>query len=81
MIIFAKNLLIMENQNNLKRLYRSRINKILAGICGGIGEYLNIDPTIVRVLWILFSLMGGSGVIAYLLCLFVIPQDNTNQIN
>jgi len=72
----------MENQNNnIKRLYRSKTNKIIAGICGGIGEYLNIDPTIVRVLWILFSLMGGSGIIAYILCLFVIPQDNPNQAN
>ena len=63
-------------ENEMKRLYRSKTNKTLAGICGGIGEYLAIDPTVIRVLWILFSLMGGSGILAYIVCLFVIPQDN-----
>lgn len=66
-------------ENEVKRLYRSKTNKALAGICGGIGEYLNVDPTVIRVLWILFSLMGGCGLLAYIICLFVIPQDNTNS--
>ncbi len=64
----------MENQ--VKRLYRSNANKVFAGICGGIGEYLMIDPVVVRVLWILFSFMGGSGLLAYIICLFVIPVKN-----
>lgn len=61
-----------------KRLYKSRNNKMISGICGGIAEYLNIDPTIVRLLWIIFSLAGGSGVLAYIICIFVFP-DNPNQ--
>ena len=50
----------MEN----KRLYRSSTNYKLAGVCGGIGEYFNIDPTLVRLGWILFSVMGGAGLLA-----------------
>lgn len=59
-----------------KKLYRSTQNKVLAGICGGLAEYFDVDPTVVRLLWILFSCLGGSGVIAYIICLFVIPQDD-----
>ena len=61
-----------------KRLYKSRNNKIISGICGGIAEYLNIDPTIVRLLWIVFTFAGGAGILAYIICIFVFP-DNPNQ--
>ena len=47
----------MEN----KRLYRSSTNYMICGVCGGIGEYFNIDPTLVRLAWVIFSFMGGSG--------------------
>ena len=57
-----------------KKLYRSSRNKVIAGVCGGVAEYFNIDPTIVRLLWILFCCMGGSGILAYIICLFVIPE-------
>ncbi len=56
-----------------KRLYRSN-NKKLAGVCAGIAEYFDIDPTLVRVLWVLFILAGGSGILAYIICAFVIPS-------
>lgn len=58
-----------------KRLYRSSVNKKLFGVCGGIGEFLNVDPTVIRLLWILFSLMGGSGLLAYLLAIVVMPEQ------
>ncbi|MEG0799122.1 MAG: PspC domain-containing protein [Bacilli bacterium] len=58
-----------------KKLTRDNNNKILAGICGGIANYFNIDPTIVRIGWILFCALGGSGIIAYLLCLLIIPKS------
>ena len=45
----------------MKELRRSHNNRTLCGVCGGIGEYLNIDPTVVRLLWGLFSLAGGAG--------------------
>ena len=47
-----------------KKLYRSRQNRMLGGICGGIGEYLNVDPTVVRLLWVLFTFVGASGLLA-----------------
>jgi len=56
-----------------KKLYRSRTNKTIAGICGGLGEYLNLDPTIVRVLWVLLS-FWGPGLIAYIVMACVIPE-------
>jgi phage shock protein PspC (stress-responsive transcriptional regulator) len=59
----------------MKKLYRSRINKILAGVCGGIGEYFDIDPTIIRLLWILFIFAGGSGIIAYIIAWLIVPQQ------
>lgn len=56
-----------------KKLYRSTTNKTIAGVCGGIAEYLNIDPTVVRVIWALVSL-SGAGLIAYLICALIIPE-------
>jgi phage shock protein C len=59
----------------VKRLYRSSQNRMIAGICGGIAEYFNIDPSIVRLAWIIFAVMGGAGVLAYIICAVVIPND------
>jgi phage shock protein C len=56
----------------MKKLYRSTSNKMLGGVCGGIGEYLDVDPTIIRILWILFGLTG-FGVLAYILAWIVMP--------
>ena len=57
----------------MKRLVKSTDKKI-CGVCGGIGEYLGIDPTVVRLVWILFSVMGGAGVLAYIIAALVIPE-------
>jgi phage shock protein PspC (stress-responsive transcriptional regulator) len=59
----------------MKRLYRSRKNRIIAGVCGGIAEYINIDPTVVRLLWLLFFLIWGSGIIAYIIAWIIIPEE------
>lgn len=58
-----------------KRLYRSNNNKVLLGICGGIGEYLNVDPVVIRLLWVIFCCMGGSGVLAYIIAAIIIPHQ------
>lgn len=58
-----------------KRLYRSGKEKILAGVCGGIAEYFNVDPTIIRILWVLFSLGYGSGILAYIIAWFIVPKN------
>ncbi|GAB4249573.1 MAG: hypothetical protein Kow00129_10350 [Thermoleophilia bacterium] len=56
-----------------KRLYRSREDKIIAGVAGGLAEYLEVDATLVRVLWVLITLMGGSGFLAYLILWIIVP--------
>ena len=58
-----------------KRLYRSRENRMLGGICGGIAEYFNIDPTLVRLGWVLFCALGGSGFIAYIIAAIIMPEQ------
>lgn len=57
-----------------KRLYKSGSNKVVSGVCGGIAEYFDIDPTLVRVAWIIFCAMGGSGFLAYLVAALIIPE-------
>jgi len=60
-----------------KKLYRSLSDRKLAGICGGLGDYLEVDSTLVRVAWVLLSfLSGGIGVLAYLVLIFVVPNEN-----
>lgn len=58
-----------------KKLYKSNQNKMIDGVCGGIAEYFGIDPTVVRLIWALFSLMGGSGVLAYIIAAIIIPRS------
>lgn len=57
-----------------KKLYRSRDNRTICGVCGGIGEYFNIDPTIIRLAWVAFCAIGGSGFIAYIIAALIIPE-------
>ena len=57
-----------------KRLYKSNTNKVIDGVCGGIGEYFNIDPTLVRLGWVLFSALGGSGLLAYIIAAIIMPD-------
>ena len=59
----------------MNKLYRSKKNKIIAGVCGGIGEYFKIDPTLVRLLWLLVSLSGGAGLVAYIIAWIIIPEE------
>ncbi len=58
-----------------KRLYRSRRERKLAGVCGGVAEYFNLDPSLVRLGWIVIALAAGSGVIAYIIAAIVIPEE------
>ncbi len=61
--------------NSEKRLTRSSSQKMIAGVCGGIAEYLGWDVTIVRLLWIVLTLAGGSGILIYLILWLVMPQN------
>lgn len=58
-----------------KRLHRSLTDRKLAGVCGGIAEYFNVDPTLIRLAWIIFVCMGGSGILAYIIAALIIPED------
>lgn len=63
-----------------KRLYKSNVNRMINGVCGGIAEYFDIDPTLVRLGWILFCAMGGSGFLAYIIAAIVIPRNPDDGI-
>ncbi len=59
----------------MKRIIRSRKDRIIAGVCGGFAEYFGLDPSLIRLAWIFFTLFGGSGILAYLLAMIVIPDE------
>ena len=59
----------------MKRLYKSN-NRMLCGVCAGIAEYFNLDPTLIRLAWALFCILGGSGVLAYILAAIIIPPES-----
>ncbi len=63
-----------------KKLYRSTTDKKIAGVCGGVAEYFGIDTTLVRLGLALFTLLGGAGILAYIVCAFVIPEKPDNTI-
>lgn len=64
----------MEN----KKLYRSTKDRKFMGVCGGLAEYFNIDATLIRVLWAVLSICAALGIVAYIVCCFVIPEEPTN---
>ena len=57
-----------------KKLYKSNQNKMICGVCGGIGEYFDIDPTLVRLAWVVLGFCGGVGIWAYIISAVIIPQ-------
>ena len=59
-----------------KRLYRIEQGKMLAGVGGGIAEYFDVDPSFVRLAWVLFCAVGGSGVLAYIVAAIIIPKKS-----
>ena len=62
-----------------KRLYKSNTTKMVDGVCGGIAEYFGIDPTLIRIGWVLFCAAGGSGFLAYLIAAIIIPRNPGNE--
>lgn len=60
-----------------KELRRSISNRKICGVCGGIGDYLNIDPTVVRLIWVIFGIAGfGSGLLAYIIAAIIMPESD-----
>lgn len=64
-----------------KRLCKSRTDKKIDGVCAGIAEYFDVDPTVIRLAWVIFSLCGGSGVLAYIICAIIIPEKENDVID
>ena len=63
-----------------KKLYRSKSNRVLVGVCGGVAEYFGIDPTVIRVIWAVTSIFAFAGVVVYAVCAFVIPEKPDTDI-
>ena len=60
-----------------KKLLRSTKNRMVAGVCGGIGEYFGVDPTVIRLVWVIFTLISmGAGIIAYIIAWIIVPEGN-----
>ena len=57
-----------------RKLYRSRSNRQVAGVCGGLAEYFNMDPTLIRVLFVVLAVLGGSGLVLYLALWIIVPN-------
>ena len=65
-----------------KKIYRSVSDRKISGVCAGFAEYFNIDPTIIRIIWVITSLFAFAGVVAYLVCALIIPEKpDTNIID
>lgn len=64
-----------------KKLYKSNSNRMIDGVCAGIAEYFDIDPTLIRLAWVIFSLCGGSGVLAYIICAIIVPRRPAGMID
>ena len=62
-------------KKNIKRLHRSKKDKVIGGVCGGMGEYLKTDPVLIRVLWAIGSLIFGAGILAYIVAWIIIPEN------
>lgn len=59
-----------------KKLHKSQNNRMVCGVCSGIAEYFNIDPTIVRLIFVFLGLSGGTGILFYIIAAFVIPSED-----
>lgn len=65
----------------MKKLYRSLTDKKIAGVCGGMAEYLNVDSTVLRLIWLASVLLAGCGGLLYLIAWFVIPEEPAKRPN
>ena len=64
-----------------RKLYRSRNDRMISGVCGGLGEFFGIDPTLIRIIFILLLIFGGSGLIIYLVMLLIVPEEPLAEVS
>lgn len=64
----------------MKRLYRSKTERMLGGVCGGLGEHLNVDPTVIRLVWAVIALLSlGTGLLIYIIAWIIIPEEGAAE--
>jgi phage shock protein C len=63
-----------------RKLYRSGVNRMIGGVCGGLAEYFALDPTLVRVLWLIFTVFTGIGIPVYFICLIIVPNNPDHKV-
>lgn len=68
----------MNSTTSVRKLYRTRDNRVIAGVCGGIGQYLGVDPTVVRLATILLALLSGIGLVLYIAAWLLVPEETLN---
>ena len=61
--------------NEIKRLYRSKTDRMIGGVCGGLGKYFNLDPVLMRLLWVLLFFCGGVGFLGYIIAWIIMPEE------
>ena len=64
-----------------KFLQRSRVNRKIAGVCAGFAEYLELDPTLVRIVWVMLVIFGGCGVLGYIIAWIIMPEEPLSQVS
>ncbi|GAB4556974.1 MAG: hypothetical protein Kow0047_00940 [Anaerolineae bacterium] len=70
-----EHVIIVDREREPRFLYRSRTNRVVAGVCGGLGEFLGIDPAIIRLIWLMAMFIGGTGILAYIVLALIIPEE------
>ena len=61
--------------DSTRKLYRSKTDRKVAGVCGGLAQYFNIDPTLIRVVFVVLAVLGGSGLVLYLALWIIVPNE------
>ena len=79
-LFLRETIYIKEERMMTRRLFRSEKNKMLFGVCGGLGEFLNIDPTLIRIGFVLFCALGGCGVIVYIIAAILMPLHPRTKV-
>ena len=64
-----------------KSLYRVQEGKVFCGVCSGLGRYFDVDPVVIRLFWLLFACLAGSGIIAYLIAVIIVPKEPVDSTN
>ncbi len=69
----------MLHEKHKSNLFRSKTDRVIAGVCGGIAEYFGLDSSLIRIAWVIFTLFSGSGIILYIICWIIVPENQSNK--